>query len=209
LFSIHDFEGRFVELNAQWCKTLGFSLAEIKGSKCSDFVHPDDVASTEIRIKSLLESHAHKAEFKSRYLKSNGSHLILCWKISIDYRDQLIYAVARDVTEEKNLAQERRELQNRLQAISEISTDYAYEFFLGNDGGGRLTWELGKFENITGFSGNDITKTGNDIIKILTSWSIVEPYDLSYCISLVKKILAGEEVDQKITIQLGGKQSNL
>lgn len=46
LLSIVDGEGRFIRLGRQWENVLGYPLAEMKGSRFMDYVHPEDVEST-------------------------------------------------------------------------------------------------------------------------------------------------------------------
>ena len=89
---------RFLKVNNQWSELLGYSKEEIINRSFMDFVHPDDVEST-IQAVENLGMENPEINFINRYRRKDGSYRWLQWR---SYpRNNLIYAVARDITEQK------------------------------------------------------------------------------------------------------------
>lgn len=98
LLCVADTDGYFRRLNPEWEKTLGYSLAELEGRRFLDFVHPQDMEAT-LNTISQLETQETVLNFENRYLCKDGAYRWIEWR-SIPIGN-LIYAVARDVTERK------------------------------------------------------------------------------------------------------------
>jgi PAS domain S-box-containing protein len=94
------FDGRFKRLNPAWTETLGWSLEELTARAWIDFVHPDDVAGTVAETDSLRQGSLTRS-FKNRYRCKDGSYRTLEWHAAPAAEFQLIYATARDVTEQE------------------------------------------------------------------------------------------------------------
>jgi len=95
-------QGIFLELNPAWETALGYLLREMIGRPFTDFLHPDDLKPTleafgeQIRGKDIFK-------FTNRYLCKDGSVKWLEWTGKA-YDDQnLIYSIARDVTETRKI----------------------------------------------------------------------------------------------------------
>jgi PAS domain S-box-containing protein len=117
-----DFSGRFTRLSPSWERTLGFTLEELMSRPFIEFVHPDDRART-------LEQNAHvraggqARDFENRYLCKDGSFRWFRWNSTPMTVNRLIYAVARDVTAQKQAEAERDALTRELQtALAEVKT---------------------------------------------------------------------------------------
>ncbi|MFA7157856.1 MAG: PAS domain S-box protein [Kiritimatiellia bacterium] len=102
MLCIADTAGRFLRLNPEWEKVLGYSLAELEGRSFLDLVHPEDLKNTLAAI-SRLESQEEVRSFENRYRCKDGSYRWIEWR-SRPQGDR-IYAIARDITKRK-LAQE-------------------------------------------------------------------------------------------------------
>jgi PAS domain S-box-containing protein len=107
LLCIADVEGRFLRLNPEWEKVLGYPLAELEGRIFLDFVHPDDLEGTLAAI-SELGAQREVLSFENRYRCKDGSWRWIEWRSKP--RGSLIYAVARDVTDRKRAEEEVRSL---------------------------------------------------------------------------------------------------
>ena len=120
MLCIAHFSGYFLKLNPAWEKTLGFSREELQSKPMFEFVHPDD------RERTLAQNRQVRAggqalAFENRYLCKNGAYKWLLWNATADVEHQLIYSVARDITERKQAEQDREELLKNLQAaLSEV-----------------------------------------------------------------------------------------
>lgn len=112
LLCIADMQGHFLRLNNAWEATLGYPLSELEGRAYLDYVHPDDVDAT-LLVMSRLSADRNVMGFTNRYRCKDGSYRWIEWH-SMPYKEELIYAVARDVTERKRIKE--RELVERIRA---------------------------------------------------------------------------------------------
>jgi PAS domain S-box-containing protein len=115
MLCIAHFSGNFKRLNAAWEKTLGFSLEELQSMPMFDFVHPEDRQRTldqNLKVKSGGQALA----FENRYRCKDGSYRWLLWNATADLEHEVIYSVARDITERKRADEERERLLRELQA---------------------------------------------------------------------------------------------
>ncbi len=105
LLCIADTDGRFRRLNPEWERTLGYPLAELEGRRFLDLVHPDDLDAT-LAAVGHLAGQAEVRNFINRYRCQDGSYRWLEWR---SYpQGELIYAVARDITEQRHAAEQLR-----------------------------------------------------------------------------------------------------
>jgi PAS domain S-box-containing protein len=115
MLCIAHFSGHFKRLNPAWEKTLGFSREELQSKPMFEFVHPEDREHT-LDQNRRVRSGAQALAFENRYRCKDGSYRWLLWNATADLDHQVIYAVARDITERKQADQEREQLLKELQA---------------------------------------------------------------------------------------------
>lgn len=101
LICIATLDGFFHELSPTWMHTLGWSLSELKSRPYIEFVHPDDLQRTIDATKQLSQGN-NVLNFDNRYLCKDGSYRWLSWKSFVDSEQNLIYAIARDITDRKH-----------------------------------------------------------------------------------------------------------
>ena len=109
LLCVANTDGYFLRLNTPWEEVLGYTRQELLANRFFDFVHPEDLAKTQ-EIVSALKSQQRVIHFENRYRCKDGTYRWLEWTAAPT--GNLIYAAARDVTEQK-LAEEA--LQERLE----------------------------------------------------------------------------------------------
>jgi PAS domain S-box-containing protein len=107
MLCIAGFDGFFKRVNPAWQKILGYTPDELFSVPYLERVHPDDRELT-IREAQKLSSGARTIHFENRYLAKDGTYHWLQWNSTPLEERQLIYAVARDITELKASAQELR-----------------------------------------------------------------------------------------------------
>lgn len=100
LLCIAGLDGYFKRLNLGFEQTLGFSQDELLAVPFLNFVHPDDHAQTRQAMKQLAAGHP-MIDFENRYRRRDGSYRWLAWRVIPVLKTQLLYAIARDVTERK------------------------------------------------------------------------------------------------------------
>ena len=125
MLCIAHFSGHFRRLSPAWEKTLGFSQEELQAKPMFDFVHPDDRQRT-VEQNRLVKAGGQALGFENRYLCKDGSYRWLLWNAQADLEQQMIYSVARDITERREAEELRellmRELQAALAEVRELQT---------------------------------------------------------------------------------------
>jgi diguanylate cyclase (GGDEF)-like protein/PAS domain S-box-containing protein len=106
------FDGCFKSVNPAFERTLGYREEDMVGRPFLDFVHPDDREKTE-RESAALADGRNTVHFQNRYLDSRGEIHWLEWASVPIPEENLIYGLARDVTERKALEQELERLSQR------------------------------------------------------------------------------------------------
>jgi PAS domain S-box-containing protein len=105
LLLMADLEGHFTRVNPAWEQALGWTAADLTAGPYLDLVHPDDREATARESAKLAEG-KRTACFENRYRCKDGSYRWLSWKAVANIDRRLIYAVARDVTDERRAALE-------------------------------------------------------------------------------------------------------
>src|SRR5690349_3653965 len=121
MLCVAHFNGHFLKLSAAWERTLGFTREELQSKRMFEFVHPDDRERT-LEQNRIVRMGGKALGFENRYLCKNGSYRWLRWNAIADMNHQLIYSLARDITESKKAEEERERLLCELQtALAEVS----------------------------------------------------------------------------------------
>ena len=100
MLCIASFDGYFKRVNASWERILGYSEAELLSRPYIEFIHPDDRDSTKVVAGRLSDGH-DLMYFENRYLHKDGTIRWLLWTSKPFAQQQMIYASARDVTDQK------------------------------------------------------------------------------------------------------------
>jgi two-component system CheB/CheR fusion protein len=97
---IASFDGYFKRVNPVFEVVLGYSAEELLARPFVEFVHPEDRTATLGELESLADGKP-TLRFENRYVKKDGSIVWLSWKAVPVVEEGLIYAAARDVTEQR------------------------------------------------------------------------------------------------------------
>jgi diguanylate cyclase (GGDEF)-like protein/PAS domain S-box-containing protein len=109
MLALAGLDGYFKRLNPAWEKTLGFTKKELMSKPYVEFVHPDDRESTLVKATALMTGTAI-ASFENRYVCKDGAYKCLLWN-AVPIPDQdIVYAVARDLTAHKASEEQLRDL---------------------------------------------------------------------------------------------------
>ena len=111
MLCVAGYDGYFKQLNPAWSQTLGFTNEELMARPYLAFVHPDDRAMT-VHEAEKIASGSRTIHFRNRYECRDGGYRWLAWTASPSDSDELIYAVARDITQDVEAAS-RLEAANR------------------------------------------------------------------------------------------------
>lgn len=110
--------GQFTMVSAASQRVWGYTPEELVGRPYMDFVHPEDHERTTL-VATRIIAGLHTLDFINRYMRKDGSVLHVMWSSRWCEADQLMYAVARDYTEQKAIDEER----DRYVAIIEATPD--------------------------------------------------------------------------------------
>jgi PAS domain S-box-containing protein len=105
------FDGYFKVLNPAWSRILGWSDMELLSKPWIEFVHPNDRVST-ANARANLIGGQEVFQFENRYMCKDGSARWLSWNSFPYPKENLIFAVARDITD-------RKEADNKVAAANE------------------------------------------------------------------------------------------
>jgi PAS domain S-box-containing protein len=126
LFCIANVRGYTEILNPQFEKILGYSEQEMLTNQFFDFIHPDDIAVTQLEIEKL-KSGDSSINFANRYRKKNGDYLWFDWNTTSDPVTGKLYAIGRDITERKRTEEVLRESERKYRTIFENVQDVFYQ----------------------------------------------------------------------------------
>jgi diguanylate cyclase (GGDEF)-like protein/PAS domain S-box-containing protein len=121
LLAVASFDGRFLEVNDAWTRTLGWSREELLSEPYMAFVHPDDVARTAREAEALDERRS--AQFTNRYRAKDGGWRRLEWVSEPCPDEGVIYVIARDVTERHEAFEFQRQAEERHRRLIENLPD--------------------------------------------------------------------------------------
>jgi PAS domain S-box-containing protein len=102
LLAVANFEGYFLRVNRAWEETLGFTAAELMAQPYLNLVHPDDRSATLASAQELSQG-VMAVRFENRYRTKDGSYRWLSWSARPYDQQNLIYAVAHDITDRRRL----------------------------------------------------------------------------------------------------------
>ncbi len=152
MFCVAGLDGFFKNLNPAWEKTLGFAVKELKAKPYLEFIHPADrqlTAAEASRLKNPTVTFA----FENRYLCKDGSYKWLSWNAISEPSQNIIYSVARDVTERKRVDEALRASEERFRQLVNDVKDYG--IFMLDPAGHVATWNQGA-ERIKGYKADEI-----------------------------------------------------
>ena len=107
MLCLAGFDGYFKRINPAWTQTLGFTQDELMARPYLDFVHPEDRSATVAEAEKLARG-ATVVHFRNRYESRDGTYRWLAWAAMPAASSQMIYAVARDITQEVEAESELR-----------------------------------------------------------------------------------------------------
>ncbi len=101
MMCIVGFDGYFKQINPAWHYILGWTEQELLSKPYLDLVHPDDKKAT-LAVQRSLTKGNKVAFFENRYLRKDGAYRWLSWTASPVQEEERSFAIARDITWQKN-----------------------------------------------------------------------------------------------------------
>jgi PAS domain S-box-containing protein len=143
-------EGTFTSLNLAFETVTGWSRTEWIGKPLQSIVHPDDWPAELALLERMLNGET-PPRHEVRVRLSSGEYLVAESMVTPQFRDGKfigVFAIARDITEQKRAQQALRQSEQQYRCLVENALDVV--FSLSPEG--MLTALNGAFETITGWS---------------------------------------------------------
>ncbi len=210
---VSGFDGFFKRVNGAFETTLGYTPQEMMSQRWIEFVHPDDVDATLAEARKLAAG-AVTIAFENRYRCKNGTYKWIMWTSVPVTKDQLIYAVARDMTERKRAEAELRE-KNRLLEVAIDSERTAREALQAAQGqlvqseklaglGQMVAGVAHEINNPLSFVSNNVAVLHRDVASLVTLLGLYEKAqtaDVEHRHSMMEEIRqTAERIDLPYTI---------
>ncbi|MGF1480748.1 MAG: PAS domain S-box protein [Cyanophyceae cyanobacterium] len=183
LLCIADFNGYFQRLNPAFEQTLGWTDQELRSLPFLEFVHPGDWAATVAAVEQLASGEQVVA-FENRYCTADGDYRWLLWSAAPSQSEKLIYAVARDITD-------RKQIELALQQERDFSTavlDTVGALVVVLDRQGQIVRFNRTCEAVTGYSFEEVR--GHPV------WEMLLPEEQPSVQAVFSRLLTGQFQNQ-------------
>ena len=104
IICVMNLDGKFLKINKAFCELLGYKETEIVNASFEKFVHPEDMQSSLAGLKKLHDE-TRANSFENRYITKDGKILALSWTGKASLSEGLIFASAKNITEQKKLSE--------------------------------------------------------------------------------------------------------
>ena len=118
-------DGYLKRINPAFQRILGYPLNTLLAKPFLDFIHPADRQSTQCAVQALAAGQTVQ-NFENRFLDMTGSYHWIQWSSASVPEQGHLYAVARDVTEQKRAEHELRESERKLYTLISNLPGVAY-----------------------------------------------------------------------------------
>jgi len=124
LLATADPEGYFRFVTPVWERLLGHRVAELVGRPIVEFIHPDDFEATAAELRKMADDASQAVSFESRFRRADGRYVWLEWRGRFSPEEDLIHAVAHDLTERRRFADELSRAKEHSQQASRAKSDF-------------------------------------------------------------------------------------
>jgi len=180
ILGVLNADGYFEASNPAWLTTLGWSEEEVAKTVFFDFIHPDDLDSTQRAWEAAIERGLPALRFENRYRHKHGGWRWLSWVAVPD--GGKVYCSARDITEEKFRQDQLQERTAERDRLWETTND-----LMGSaDFDGYLKAINPAWTALLGWSEGELLAR--------PFYHIVDPADREEAARVVARLAAGEEI---------------
>lgn len=115
MLCVTDFHGKFLKINKGGCEMLEYTEDEILYQPFDNFLHPEDKEISKNELIGITKGQI-TLSFENRYITKSGKIIWLSWTSTLSADEGLIYATAKNITEEKKI----RELNRQTRKLAKV-----------------------------------------------------------------------------------------
>lgn len=120
LLCVAGFDANFKKINPAFLHTLGYTEAELLADPFPSFNHPEDHSSIQQKVELLKNGESFK-NFETRMRTKAGAYRWISWSATSDVNRQLLFAVGKDVTDQKRFEQDLQKSNEQLKTAQKIA----------------------------------------------------------------------------------------
>jgi PAS domain S-box-containing protein len=94
LICIANMDGYFKKINPAFTSTLGWTMEEMLAKPFVEFIHPDDIATSQAQMDKLKNGEK-TIDYESRLKVKNGGYVVIRWVATPDIETGELYAIGR------------------------------------------------------------------------------------------------------------------
>lgn len=125
LLCVANNAGYFERVNPAFTQILGYSMQELLSKPFINYVYVADIATTQAELDKLSQGSTATIHFENRIICKDGTYRWYSWKAYYETETGLLYAIARDITEKKQLENKLIEL-SRLDHLTGVLNRRAF-----------------------------------------------------------------------------------
>lgn len=150
-------EGRWINVNPQIPKMLGYSKEELIQKTFQEITYPEDLDADLSLVKRVLNGELNTYQMEKRYIHKNGSIVWVLLSVSLlrDVNGAPVHFISQieDITKRKMVEDEIRDLNQRMTAIFDSGTQVS---IIGTDTNGLITYFSKGSETLLGYTSEEM-----------------------------------------------------
>jgi PAS domain S-box-containing protein len=119
------FNKELIRINSAFCQHMGYHPDELRDTPLVNFIHPDDIPTTRAYL-TKVEQEPNHVYFENRFLAKDGTYRNLSWTVTSILKKELIYAVGKDITQQK-LLRKKAAMLEKLNFAGEMAINIGHE----------------------------------------------------------------------------------
>ncbi len=125
-----DLQGRFVRVNAAYCRMVGYTSDQLVGKHFRDITYPDDLLPDQESLNQFLTGARRTYQTEKRYVRSDGEVVWALLNVTVvanaDGKPLHFFGQVQDITQIKRAEQELRQQARELERSNQDLDDFAY-----------------------------------------------------------------------------------
>ena len=164
--------GRYLQVNSSLCEILGRSEEELLAITWQEIIHPDDLLTSQVYARRIVEGEVPRYHLEKRYLHADGHTVWVSLSVSLvrDSEDEPLYFVSQiqDITKRTEAERKLREAEQRYRTLIERVPAVVYIQEIGLPG--SAMYMSPQIQALTGYSPEECRDSD-------LRWSMVHPDD--------------------------------